>query len=108
MEGDSDVVADQLFHPCVDGCDHAADGRLLQGAECQVASLLTTVVIKRNSIGSRKIREEAILILKESDLISLYHKGDILDDGDEVESDLYLIDIISKGISESNFFIDGK
>lgn len=66
------------------------------------------IIDKRYSIGSSKVREEAILILEESDLIGLDHKGNILDDGDEIESDLYLIDIISKGISESNFFIDGK
>lgn len=66
------------------------------------------IIDKGYSIGSSEVREETILILKESDLISLYHKGDIFDDGDEIESDLYLIDIISKGISESNFFIDGK
>lgn len=107
MEGDGDVVADQLFHPCINRCDHAADCRLFQGVECQVASLLG-IIDKGDSIGSSEVREETILILEESDLIGLDHKGDILDDGDEIESDLYVIDIISKGISESNFFIDGK
>ena len=107
MKWDGDVVADQLFYPCVDGCDHAADCRLLQGVECQIASLLG-IIDEGYSIGSSEVREETILILEESDLISLDHKGDILDDGDEIESDLYLIDIISKGISESNLFIYGK